>query len=65
MGTFEIGLNLFLIMLWLHMVPRLMHLNKPMGAREWNVLVCVCLTQGVPLLGVALLDEVCYCGDGL
>ena len=30
---------------------RLMCLNKPMGAREWNVMVCICLAQGVALLG--------------
>jgi hypothetical protein len=36
---------------------RLMCLNKPMVAREWNVLVCICLAQGVALLrGVALLE---------
>ena len=36
---------------------RLMCLNKPMGAREWNVMVCICLAQGVALLGgVALLE---------
>jgi hypothetical protein len=26
-----------------------MCLNKPMGAREWNVLVWICLVQGVAL----------------
>ena len=36
---------------------RPMCLNEPMGAREWNVLVCICLVQGVALLGgVALLE---------
>ena len=36
---------------------RLMCLNKSMGAREWNVMVCICLAQGVALLGgVALLE---------
>ena len=35
---------------------RLTCLNKPMGAREWNVMVCICLAQGVALLGgVALI----------
>ena len=34
---------------------RLMFLNKLMGAREWNVMVC--LAQGVALFGgVALLE---------
>jgi hypothetical protein len=36
---------------------RLMYLNKPMGSREWNAMVCICLAQGVALLGgVALLE---------
>ena len=36
---------------------RLMCLNKSMGAREWNVMVCIFLDQGVaPFGGVALLD---------
>ena len=36
---------------------RLMCLNKPMGSREWNVMVCICLAQGVALLGgVDLLE---------
>jgi hypothetical protein len=45
---------------------RLMCLNKPMGGREWNVVVGICLAQGVALLGgVALLEKVCHCGGGL
>jgi len=37
-----------------------------MGAREWDVMVCICLAQGVaPSEGVALLEEVCHCGSGL
>ena len=36
---------------------RLMFLNKSMGAREWNVMVCIFLHQGVaPFGGVAFLD---------
>jgi hypothetical protein len=36
---------------------RIMFLTKLMGAREWNVMVCICLVQGVALLGgVALLE---------
>jgi hypothetical protein len=36
---------------------RLMCLNKLMGTREWNVMVCTCLAQRVTLLeGVALLE---------
>ena len=34
---------------------KLICLDKPMGAREWNVMVCICSAQGVALLGVALL----------
>jgi hypothetical protein len=35
----------------------LMCLNKPMGAKEWNMIVGICLAQGVALLGgVALLE---------
>ena len=29
---------------------RLICLNKPMGARKWNVMVCICLAQGVAML---------------
>ena len=36
---------------------RLMFLNKSMRAREWNVMVCIFLDQGVaPFGGVALLE---------
>ena len=36
---------------------RLMFLNKSMGTREWNVMVCISLDQGVaPSEGVALLE---------
>ena len=42
---------------------RLICLNKPKGAREWNVMVCMCLALGVALLeGMALLDYMCHCG---
>jgi hypothetical protein len=45
---------------------RLMYLNKSMGAMEWNVMVCICLAQGVAVLGgVALLEWVCHCGPRL
>jgi hypothetical protein len=45
-------------MLCLSMVPhRLMCLNKSMGAREWNAVVCIFLDQGVaPFGGVAWLE---------
>ena len=37
--------------------PRLIYLNKSIGAREWNVMVCICLVQGMALLvGVSLLE---------
>ena len=36
---------------------RFMCLNKSMGAREWNVMVCIFLDQGVaPFGSVALLE---------
>ena len=36
---------------------RLMFLNKSMKTREWNVMVCISLDQGVaPSGGVALLE---------
>ena len=44
-------------MLCLGMDPIDSYLDKPMGAREWNVMVCVCLAQEMILLeGVALLE---------
>ena len=60
MRTLKVGLNAFCIMLCLSMAPhRLMCLNKSMGAREWNVMVCIFLDQGVALFGgVALLEQV-------
>ena len=67
MRTLEVELNVLFIMLWQDMATcRLVCLNKSMGAREWNVVVGICLAQGVALLGgVALLEEVCHCGGGL
>ena len=32
-------------------------LNKPVEAREWDVVVCICLAQGVALLGGVTLLE--------
>ena len=57
MGTLEIGLNvLFNYVMARYDPQRLMCLNKCMGAKEWNVMVCICLTHGVALLGgLALL----------
>ena len=50
----------FCIMLCLSIAShphRLMFLNKSMGTREWNVMVCISLDQGVaPSGGVALLE---------
>ena len=41
---------------------RFICLIKVMGAREWNVMVCICLAQEVELLeGVALLELVWPC----
>jgi hypothetical protein len=67
MGTFEVGLNVFLHCVIFRYGPhRLICLGKPMGAREWNVMVCICSAQGVALLeGVALLGYVCHYGCGL
>ena len=57
MGTFEVGLNVFCIMLCLGMATTDSCLDKPMGAREWNVMACICLAQKVALLeGVTLLE---------
>ena len=37
--------------------PILICLNKPLGTRQWNMMVCICTTQEVALLkGVALLE---------
>jgi hypothetical protein len=45
---------------------RLLCLNKPMGAKEWNVMASICLAQGVALSGsVTLLELVCPCGHEL
>ena len=36
---------------------KLMFLNKSMSPREWNMMVCIILDQGVaPFEGVALLE---------
>jgi hypothetical protein len=51
---------------------KLMCLNKPMGCREWDMVVWICLAHGVwPIrrcglvgVGVALLKEVCHCVSG-
>jgi hypothetical protein len=44
---------------------RLMCLNKPIGTSEWNVMVSICLAQGVALLdGVALLSRCSLVGVG-
>jgi hypothetical protein len=56
MGTFEVGLNVFFIMLCLGMAS-IDSLDKPVGAREWNVMVCICSAQRVALLeGVTLME---------
>ena len=58
MVLLEVGLNVLLYYSMARYGPhRLMCLNKPMGAREWNVMVCICSAQRVALLGgVALLE---------
>jgi hypothetical protein len=56
MRAFEAGLNVFFIMLWIGMAPIDSLLKQAYGGQEWNVIVCICLAQGVALLGnVALL----------
>jgi hypothetical protein len=57
---FESWISAFCIMLCLSMVPhRLMCLKKSMGGREWNVMVCIFLDQGVaPFVCMALLELV-------
>jgi hypothetical protein len=45
MGTLEVGLNvLFNYVMSRYGPHRVMNLNKPMGAREWKVMVYICLT---------------------
>ena len=52
METLEVGLNvLFNYAMATYGPHRLMCLNKPMGVREWNVMVCICSAQEVALLG--------------
>ena len=54
--TLEVGVNAFCIILCLGMAPIETCLDKPMGAREWNVMICICLAQRVAVVGVALLE---------
>jgi hypothetical protein len=67
MWALKVGLNVFFIILWAGMTsPRLKCFNKFMGARECNVMACICLALGISLLrGVAFLEMVCHCGCGL
>jgi len=53
-GTLNVELNVFCIMLRLGMAPIDLCLNKPMGAKERNVLVCRCRGSDL-LVCVALL----------
>ena len=56
MRTLKVGLNAFCIM-FKYGPHRLMFLNKSMGTREWNVMVCISLDQIMaPSEGVALLE---------
>jgi len=36
-------------------LSRFICLNNPMGLREWNVMICIYLGQGVALLGGGLV----------
>ena len=58
MGTLEVGLSvLFYYAMFRYGPYSVMCLNKPMEAREWNVIVCICSAQRVAgLEGVALLE---------
>ena len=38
-GTFEVGLNVFCIMLWLGMAPQNHMFEQANGASEWNVVI--------------------------
>lgn len=40
-----------------HGLHKLMCLNRSMGVRGWNVMVCICSSQGVALLEVVSLLE--------
>jgi hypothetical protein len=66
-GTPEIELNVFCIMLWLGMAPiDSCAWTSLWGAREWNVVVWICLTKIVALLGdMTLLEDVCHRGSRL
>jgi hypothetical protein len=64
-GTFEVGLNvIFHYGIARYGPNRLIHLNKPMGARELNVVVQICLGSGTIRrcglggIGVVLLEKV-------
>ena len=57
MVILEAGLNEFCIRVCLGMAPIDSCLNKTMGAREENVILCIWLAQGVALLGGVVLLE--------
>jgi len=67
MRTLEIGVNVYFCYAMFRYAPhRLICLDKPMEAREWNLMVCIYLAQGVALLeDRALLEYVCHCEHGL
>jgi hypothetical protein len=60
METLEVGLSVLFYYANARYGPHsLVCLNKPFGGgvTKWNVMVCICLTQGVALLvGVVLLE---------
>jgi hypothetical protein len=57
LGTFNIVETAIDYAMLKYSPHRLMILNKSMRAREWNVMVCIFLDQGVaPFGGVALLE---------
>jgi hypothetical protein len=55
-GTLEVGLNVCIYYAMARYVCHsLICLNKPMGAREWKVMICICLVQGGALLEYGLI----------
>jgi hypothetical protein len=66
-GTLEVGRNvLFNYAMAIYVPHRLLCLNKSMGAREWHLMVCICLADRVELLErVTFLEFICHCGCGL
>ena len=66
MRTLKVGLMHLHYAMFKYGPHRLMFLNKSTGTREWNVMVCISLDQGVaPSEGVALLERCGLVGMGV